>query len=151
MGGEYLPDLEKYEVEIARISLKTLLSDQLTIRAWQDGRVIRYRVEDEYQTKYEPPFEYSFKPLTLRKLIRFINGVEDGYHEGGVVIGFWEQESYWGKDEAKEFLSIDSAYYPDLQRYYTEFFDRWSRKRFPDVYDPRSPARIWGQGHIKYD
>jgi len=132
MGGEYLPDPEEDEVEIARVSLRSVTADQITIRARRDGRRIRYRVEDEYETKYQLPFAYSHKPLTLRKLVRLINKVDDGYHEGGLVIGFWElQLDFEDREGAEKFVSIDSAYYPELKRYYAEYADRWFQRRLP--------------------
>src|SRR5262245_37315037 len=40
MGGEYLPDLEDYEVEIARVSLASTTADVISIRARRCAGVI---------------------------------------------------------------------------------------------------------------
>src|SRR6516162_3036053 len=44
MGGEYLPDYESNEVEIARIELASTTSDIISIRAQRRAKTIRYRV-----------------------------------------------------------------------------------------------------------
>jgi prepilin-type N-terminal cleavage/methylation domain-containing protein len=44
MGGEYLPELGEGETEIARISLASTTSDQISVRARNDGELIRYRI-----------------------------------------------------------------------------------------------------------
>ena len=49
MGGEYLPDLEEHEIEIARISIASVTYDQVSIRAKRDGDMICYSVIDEYR------------------------------------------------------------------------------------------------------
>lgn len=46
MGGEYLPDFEPSEIEIARVSYESVTFDQATVR---DGRVICYRIVDRCQ------------------------------------------------------------------------------------------------------
>ena len=48
MGGEYLPKLEKGEVEIARISLRSVTADQISARARRIGAQIEYAIVDEY-------------------------------------------------------------------------------------------------------
>ena len=49
------------------------------MRAARDSRGIRYRIVDEYETAFVLPFETSRQPLTLKRLIRFIErtGVPD--------------------------------------------------------------------------
>ena len=46
MGGEYLPQLEVEDVEIARVSLASVTSDQISIRASRCGGKIQYSVCD---------------------------------------------------------------------------------------------------------
>ena len=48
MGGEYLPDYGRDEVEIARIELDSTTSDVINVRAQPRGKRIRYSVCDEY-------------------------------------------------------------------------------------------------------
>ena len=81
MGGEYLPDYIGGEVEIARVSLKSVTYDVYSIRAKEadDGR-INYRVVDEYESwdneffKLKP--EITAKPFTFGELVSFIDNVE---------------------------------------------------------------------------
>lgn len=56
MGGEYLPDLEASEVEIARISLQSTTFDVISIRARRTSKgTILYRAVDEYEGEFNYP------------------------------------------------------------------------------------------------
>ena len=48
MGGEYLPDLQHNEVEIARITIASTTQDVTSVYARRGKNRIRYRVVDEY-------------------------------------------------------------------------------------------------------
>ena len=48
LGGEFLPRLRKGEVEIARISLRSVTADQISLRARRLVGRIGYRIVDEY-------------------------------------------------------------------------------------------------------
>jgi len=72
MGGEYLPEYTTTEVEIARIQLESTMADVISIRAARDPKGIRYRIVDEYETAFALPYATSRQPLTLKRLIRFI-------------------------------------------------------------------------------
>ena len=50
MGGEYLPSLRHNEVEIARISLRSVTGDVISVRATKGKHRIYYRIVDEYNT-----------------------------------------------------------------------------------------------------
>jgi hypothetical protein len=52
MGGEYLPNYRRHEVEIARIELQSTTSDVISLRARGTGLRIKYRLVDEYQTDF---------------------------------------------------------------------------------------------------
>ena len=81
MGGEYLPRLSLGEVEIARISLASVTSDQISIRAIHAGDKIQYAIHDEYQSEYELAFEDSRQPLTLAELIDALEAQHAGLKE----------------------------------------------------------------------
>jgi hypothetical protein len=51
MGGEYLPNYARREVEIARIELRSTTSDVISVRARPRGERIEYSVCDEYGSK----------------------------------------------------------------------------------------------------
>ena len=66
MGGEYLPEYNNQETEIARIELRSTLADVISIRAKTDGDDISYSVVDEYdESEFGLPFDTSIGPLTL--------------------------------------------------------------------------------------
>ena len=48
MGGEYLPDMDEQEVEIARISIHSTTSDVTSVYARRTPQGIAYRVVDEW-------------------------------------------------------------------------------------------------------
>ena len=134
MGGEYLPEFKGEEVEIARVSLKSTTFDQKSIRARPEGEHIHLSVEDEYETEYELPVTTINKPFTLGQMIEFIDAVarpEDTYG-GGLVESNWnfiESEDFCHPAECVDFASIESAVYPELERYYNEYGDNWVNKR----------------------
>ena len=134
MGGEYLPEFKGEEVEIARVSLKSTTFDQMSIRARPEGGHIRLSVEDEYETEYELPVTTINKPFTLGQMIEFIDAVahpEDTYGSGLVESNwnFIESEDFRHPAECVDFASIESAVYPELERYYDEYGDNWVNER----------------------
>jgi hypothetical protein len=76
MGGEYLPDQDEDEIEIARIEINSTTGDVTSVYAHQDGSTIRYRVVDEYggETLQETTERTSSRPLTLGELEEFFLG-----------------------------------------------------------------------------
>lgn len=73
LGGEYLPDTEDGEVEIARIVIASVTMDVASVYARQVSGRIHYRVVDEYdgETYEGPPTCTSIKPLPLGRLVDF--------------------------------------------------------------------------------
>jgi hypothetical protein len=138
MGGEYLPSLEQDEVEIVRISLKSVTGDQISIRARRESGKIKYGVVGEYESMhYQQPFEESDKPLTLACLVSFIDGcsIPDDIYSGGLVIANWccGFEENYDVDEAISFVAINSPFYPDLKAYYDSVAKEWCEEhREPD-------------------
>ncbi len=51
MGDEYLPDYLPGEVEIARVSLRSVTADMIALRARPEGVGIRYRWVAEQEAK----------------------------------------------------------------------------------------------------
>ena len=74
MGGEYLPDYARDETEIARIELKSIMADVVSIRARIEDDTIHYSVVDEYEGKFTLETEIGFEPFSLAELVRFIDG-----------------------------------------------------------------------------
>lgn len=73
MGGEYLPNRSRQEVEIARITIASTTQDVTCVYARQVGNRIHYRVVDEYQgmTLDGPATRTSTQPLKLQELVGF--------------------------------------------------------------------------------
>ncbi len=72
MGGEYLPDREDEEVEIARITIASTTQDVTCLYARRGKNRIYYRVVDEYGgDTLNNPTCTSTKPLTLKQLTEF--------------------------------------------------------------------------------
>ena len=89
MGGEYLPEMEETEVEIARVQLASTTSDVISVRAtWKDG-MIHYSVVDEYPDdhSYTCVPATSAEPLTFGELIGLIDGTQCADYFTGIVVG----------------------------------------------------------------
>ena len=132
MGGEYLPDLLPAEVEIARISLQSTTFDVISIRAHREpgSELIHYRIEDEYDThfEFEPPT--SAEPLTHDEMVALIDGV-DGGNGGGLALCYNEMnfECVGDADSLRNFTTVSSTFYPDLEDHYEALFDRWVEEK----------------------
>jgi hypothetical protein len=132
MGGEYLPGFTPEEAEIARISLKSTTFDQISIRALDIGDYIQLSVVDEYDTDFKLDFSKISKPLSLGGLILFLdNSGHEEFHDGGLITSHWNSmASYdYPHTECVDFATVDSAYYPELKRYYKEFSEKWISDR----------------------
>jgi len=150
MGGEYLPDFLPGEVEIARIDLDSTTCDAISLRARSGSDRIRYRLVDEYmesECEYRLSQESSRKPLTMKKLIRILD--ESRYSDGsdesnGGIVGRFRLEylSYAPTlreiEELRDFASVSSVYYPDLERWYQEASEEWYlEKRATYGFEPK--------------
>ena len=128
MGGEYLPPYIDSEVEIARISLKSVTSDQISIRACGWDGDIQYRVVDEYETEYQLPIENSHEPLTLTELIMLIDQTNHSFNEtgSGLIRYHWDRNTgFTDPEEAIDFVSVESAFYPGLTTFFAAEARRW--------------------------
>jgi len=121
MGGEYLPNLHKVEVEIARISLESVTGDVISVRAARGKRRIRYHIIDEYdgETLNGVTRRTSTRPLTLGQLERFIEGSSGGMNivRRNIPDDAADLKKYEG------FLRATSPFYPDLTTLYQQRFD----------------------------
>jgi hypothetical protein len=90
MGGEFLPDPRKDEVEIARVELQSTTGDVIQVLARRSHPSakrprIRYRVVDEYWdegSRYELTPKSSAKALSLDQLIRLIDSTRKAPERG---------------------------------------------------------------------
>ena len=128
MGGEYLPSYAENEVEIVRISLKSTTADQICVRACGQNGDIQYRVVDEYDTDYFLPCNHSELPLTMAELIDLLENTSNSFNEadGGLIRNHWFfNVDYMDPEEAVDFVSVESAYYPEVSHYYSLEADKW--------------------------
>lgn len=103
MGGEFLPTVNKAEVEIARICINSTTGDVTSIYARLVGQRIAYRMVDEYQgdTLSGRVQRTSTRPLTMGQMVEFFLGAWDLFvcldcnFEGDLeeMLGFFEGES----------------------------------------------------------
>jgi hypothetical protein len=121
MGGEYLPNYSRQEVEIACIALASTTSDVISLRARPTGSRIKYRVVDEYNTEFCLPQKTSSRPFSLRELIRFLDSVDHpevdpSWKCFGFVLSYNQCNLDCGTDleTLQDFTSVSSDFYPDL-------------------------------------
>lgn len=133
MGGEFLPELDEGEVEIARISMQSTTSDQVSIRARRDADHIRYSIVGEYEDdgmSYQLPFETSNSPLSMQELFALIDGsaIEGDCYPGGILTSSWNMGYECSPDDENEiieFLSLSSAFYPGINGCYVTMAADW--------------------------
>jgi len=140
MGGEYLPDYEAAEVEIARISLESTTGDVISIRAkWQPGG-IAYRIVDEYQTEFRVARESSEKPLTLGELIELIDGSAHPGIGTSLALGYNNMNAEdCPRHELRHFTSITSSFYRKLEAHYENVFEEWVKEQESEVEKELTP------------
>lgn len=136
MGGEYLPDLEGGEVEIARIELLSVTRDVFSLRARPDGQGIRYGFAGEYDGDIAFSPQASVEPLTLGELVSLLDGAHDpeweGIREPGLLEGFWQAQVDYGSEtpaQAVRFATARSEVYPMLADYYGARALVWAARR----------------------
>jgi hypothetical protein len=140
MSGEYLPDFEGDEVEIARVTLASVMGDVISIRARRQGARIHYRIVDEYEgeTVYSCEPADSELPLTMRELIELMDnargeGMYPDYGTGLTTV--WRDfhaDNGSSPDEMVRFVRVSSELYPDLHRYYDAEAAAWLENRLAE-------------------
>jgi hypothetical protein len=68
MGGEYLPDYGRSEVEIARVTMDSTTQDVISIRAQPHRRGIGFSAVDEYDSSFTIKPSFAKRPLSLHQL-----------------------------------------------------------------------------------
>lgn len=142
LGGEYLPDPEDDEVEVARIELDSSTGDvyQVLARPGPDG-LIHYRVVDEYWeegSRHRLAIDRSERPLTLGELIELIDSERQAaegwrWNDGSDDLGLFDRdrEHNFRSSESRaptdlvEFARADSAFYPMLEDYFRDRAIAW--------------------------
>ena len=140
MGGEYLPNYDRSEVEIARIELESTTSDVFSLRARPVGSRIKYRLVDEYQTEFRLPQQTSARPFSLGEFVRFLDSVErvdagePSWNQFGFVLSSNQCNLECGSDleGLRDFTRVESDYYPDLASHYAKAIEEWYQARLTE-------------------
>ena len=141
MGGEYLPNYHRNEVEIARIELDSTTHDVMSLRARRTGSRIKYSLVDEYQADFQLPQLTSSKPFSLGELIRVLDLTEPSevgeaaWYRFGFVLSFNQSSLECGGDldQLKEFTRGVSDFYPDLELHYESAIAEWYQSRVMEL------------------
>jgi len=137
MGGEYLPDYGRSEIEIARIELASTTNDVISLRARPIGSRIKYRLVDEYSSEFRLPQQTSSQPFSLGALVQFLDSVEQvdvsepSWTRFGFVLSSNQCNLECGGDleGLRDFTRVESDYYPDLVSHYAEAIEEWYQAR----------------------
>ena len=142
MGGEYLPDCGRGEVEIARVVLASVMQDVISIRARRSRGRIAYLVVDEYPEHgdWSCRPRTTAQPLTLGELIRLIDGAANaGLDDCRTVLPdrYRNHNLEAGGDPAslRHFVTVESDLYPELAAYYTWQAEQWYLSVMPEEED----------------
>ena len=108
MGGEYLPDLDEGEIEIARINIASTTSDVTSVYAHRTPKGISYRVVDEYngETLSGKATCFSEEPLTLGQLADF-------FLDAWPLIDVLDMNEL-NREASQRFVRPSSALYPEF-------------------------------------
>lgn len=123
MGGEYLPDREDEEVEIARITIASTTRDVTCVYAKRGKNRIYYRVVDEYNgDTLNQPTRTSSKPLTLKQLTEFFLKSWDLI--SCLDVNF-ESDGYPRDDVQNFIVDASSNFYAEFGTLITLRIDEW--------------------------
>jgi hypothetical protein len=131
MGGEYLPDQRRHEVEIARITIASVTQDVTSVYARRTKHRIHYRVVDEYdgETLETRTARTSRLPLTVAELADFFLNAWDLL---GVLDMNFEEKRYPPSD-VMAFFWGSSEFYPDFGRLIALRVESWLQERRADL------------------
>jgi len=127
LGGEYLPDIGREEVEIARITIASTTQDVSSIYARRTKSRIHYRVVDEYEgdTLSHKHTRTSTRPLTLGALEKLFTGAWSIFEVLDMNFG---DEGY-DLNRMLRFVNFESEFYPDFGALYEHRIRAWAAER----------------------
>ena len=131
MGGEYLPDYEGGEVEIARICLDSTTADVISVRACPGGEGILYRVTDEYNTDFIVDPETSRRSLTTLEMIELIDSSQHPELGPGLTSAYRDYNHDHGAEAEglRHFVRVESDFYPALYSWYEVEAEDWVKSK----------------------
>jgi len=128
MGGEYLPDRQSEEVEIARITIASTTQDVTSVYARQGAKRIIYRVVDEYggDTLTGLGTRATIKPMSLGQFTDFFLNT---WNLMEVLHYNFEGDGY-SPDEIKAFVvDASSSFYAEFGELIDTRIDKWIKSR----------------------
>jgi hypothetical protein len=131
MGGEYLPDYDGDEVEIARVALQSTTGDVISIRARKSEGEIDYSIVDEYGSQFECSPSRTGTPLALGELINLIDTAKNKSMEYvGLTNTFRDMNLGDGSDpeDLVDFVRVSSSFYPQLEEHYAAESREWLKR-----------------------
>lgn len=132
-GGSYLPRLAAREVEIAGVALASTTGDVISVRARPVAEGIRFRVVDEYRTRFKVVSPIRSQPLTLGELVEMMDTVEFGGGVGMVEsfldLNWVGHDPLYDPGDLREFVLVVSPFYRQLERLYDRRAELWVRRR----------------------
>jgi len=156
LGGEFLADLEEGEVEIARLTLASVTGDVISLRARRKAGRIHYSVRDEYEDEDGGLWQYRFapktssEPLSMDEIVRLIDSIvqigrgdefpaEKPAANGAPLFTAWLLDSqlcHVDPESLLGFVTVSSAFYPDLESWYKAVCDEWCARALEDQLEP---------------
>jgi hypothetical protein len=119
--GEYLPELDPREVEIARIVLRSTTGDVISVRARPKGDRIAYSAVDEYETQFKVKPEESKGPLSHEQLINMLEELQVEEETGNYLQQLLNEDP--------DFLSAHSDFYPGLNVTFEKLLHEWMKEK----------------------
>lgn len=126
MGGEYLPDCDPNEVEIARITIASTTQDVTCVYAKRVSGGIDYRVVDEYEgmTLDDESTHRTTEPLTLSELVQFFMAAWDLR----MVLDANFVENSYPRSYARGFIvDASSSFYAQFGNAMDNYVENWIR------------------------
>ncbi len=114
-------DEETEEIEIAVINVQSVLGDSLRITAEQSGDKVQYKIMDGNGGEYHAEPETSSKPLTMHEIVEMIRKASP--NKGDSLPDYFRQLNLLDDTDPNslvDFVSVESDFYPELQRWYEE-------------------------------
>ncbi len=126
MGGEYLPDQEPDEIEVARVTLASTLQDVTAVYAKRQNSGISYRIVDEYDGACLTGVTEcrSELPLTLGELTDFFLGGWDLLE----VLEMNFDGDGCAESKVMAFYQATSEFYSDFGRLVDDLVSNWVRE-----------------------
>jgi len=133
MGGEYLPDYGRHEIEIVRIEPDSTTYDVISLRARPVGSRIEYNLVYKYESEFTLPQQTSRRPFSLRQLIRFLDSIQrietgdPSWDRFGFVLSFNQCNLKCGAEleDLQGFTQVHSDQYPELASHHSRKIAEW--------------------------